>query len=65
MPNSDENVGSEEKQTREVRRLEKQIQNYLQRLDDLTHKVDFILWTKDEKKVLLYILAVFNISFCT
>jgi hypothetical protein len=43
FPNSDENVGSEEKQTREVRRLEKQIQNYLQRLDDLIHKVDFIL----------------------
>jgi oligoribonuclease NrnB/cAMP/cGMP phosphodiesterase (DHH superfamily) len=43
FPNSDENVGSEEKQAREVRRLEKQIQNYLQRLDDLIHKVDFIL----------------------
>ena len=46
VANSDENVGSEEKQTREVRQLEKQIQNYLQRLDDLIHKVDCIPWKK-------------------
>ncbi|XP_028396466.1 protein moonraker-like [Dendronephthya gigantea] len=42
-------IDSEEKQTREVRRLERQIQNYLQRLDGLIHKGQEVIQKKDKR----------------